>query len=430
MPQDEEGIRTNYVMEFSFDELGLPKLKFSDVKPGDEKAIIELTRELGATPSAAATPASRTGLVASPKLSDVIKHFLQDQGTRGIKEMMKKHELVMPLVLDVVGDKPIAELRQADLLDLFDVINRLPKHARYDFAKGKSYREIADIPDRERLGKATFDRTYRASISTLLDWSKTNYQDQGFPVSLTVEKLDYRGSRKEGENKQRAFTEDELKRIFEGAEMQAFASDPSLAHQFWLPHIGLFTGARVNEICQINPQTDIKQDAETGIWYFLMTDETEGDDRIEKSIKTKTTRQTPIHSKLLELGFLDYVRRLEPQSKLLFPPWKPKGGRASPYAAEFFTEFLKDVELHGVRNAKGFAPRGMHSLRHTLLTYGYTQGQVLFCISGHVEGSEFANKVGAGYIDMEIARSLIYKKEQLEKLSYPVTFHKPVTTSS
>lgn len=347
MPKDDEGLRTNYVMEFSFDELGLPKLKFSDVKPGDEKAIIELTRELGATPTTKL--ASPPGQAVSPKLSAVIKHFLQDQGTRGIKEMMKKHELVMPLVLDVVGDKPIADLRQADLLDLFDVINRLPKHSSYDFAKGKSYREIAAIPDRERLGKA----------------------------------------------------------------------------------IGLFTGARVNEICQINPQTDIQQDADTGIWYFLMTDETEGDDRIEKTIKTKTTRQTPIHSTLLDLGFLDYVRRLDPQSKLLFPQWKPKGGRASPYAAEFFTEFLKQIGLHGVKNVKGFAPRGMHALRHTLLTYGYSQqGHALFCISGHVEGSEFANKVGAGYIDYEIARSLAYKKDLLEKLSYPVGFHKPVITVS
>lgn len=181
-------------------------------------------------------------------------------------------------------------MQQADLLDLFDVINRLPKHSSYDFAKGKSYREIAAIPDRERLGKATFDRTYRASISALLDWSKTNYRGQGFPISLTVEKLDYRDSRKEGENKQRAFTEDELKRIFEGPEMQTFASDPSLPHHYWLPHIGLFTGARVNEIFQINPQTDIQQGADTGIWYFLTTDETEGDDRIEKTIKTKTTR--------------------------------------------------------------------------------------------------------------------------------------------
>lgn len=47
-----------------------------------------------------------------------------------------------------------------------------------------------------------------------------------------------------------------------------------------MPHIGLFTGARVNEICQVNPQTDTRE--EDGIWYFSITDETEGDERVKK----------------------------------------------------------------------------------------------------------------------------------------------------
>lgn len=429
MPKDERDvIRTDYTLEFRFDELGHPNAKFSDVKPGEEASVSELARQLGLTSkSSEFRPASSQHCASSPKLSEVIAHFLKDQATRGIDEMMKKHTLVLPLVLDVVGDKPIANLRQGDILDLFDVINRLPKHAKYDFDKGMSYRRIADLSERERLSKATFDRTYRASISMLLEWAITNYQDQGFPVSLTVEKLDYRGSRKEAENKQRAFTEDELRRIFEGPEMQAFASNPDQVHQYWLPLVGLFSGARVNEICQINPHIDIRQDGESGIWYFLITDETESDDRIEKSVKTKRTREVPIHSTLIELGFLDYVNQLDRGEKLLFPRWKPKGARASPYAAEFFTDFLKQIGLHGVKNAKGFAPRGMHAFRHTLLTYGYKQGELLFCISGHVEDSEFTNKVAAGYIDMEIARSLIEKKQRLDKLTYPLRFHRPST---
>ena len=395
------------------------------MKLEDAATIAALTRHLVPATNSPSAPAP--GRVASPKLSAIIKHFLQDQGTRGITEMMKKHALVMPLVLDVIGDKPVADLRQADLLDLFDVINRLPKHAKYDFEKGKPYREIALIPDRERLGKATFDRTYRASISTLLDWAKTIYQDQGFPVSLTVEKLDYRGSRKEGENKQRAFTIDELKRLFEGEETATFAADPALAHQFWLPHIGLFTGARVNEICQINPHTDIRRDAD-GIWYFLITDETEGDENIKKSVKTSVTREVPIHRTLIELGILDYVDRIKGLgAKLLFPEWKPKGGRAAPEAGEWFIDFLKELHIHGVMNDKGRAIRGSHAFRHTLLSYGKASKPSLNlrCISGHKEKSD--NEVADGYEDDAIIRPLAEKKRLLDSLDYGLSFHRPTS---
>lgn len=72
MPKDDqEGFRIDFTMEYSFDELGSPKLKFSDVKPGDETAIIELTNKLGATPTATGPTVSAlhsSCLVTKPKV--------------------------------------------------------------------------------------------------------------------------------------------------------------------------------------------------------------------------------------------------------------------------------------------------------------------------------------------------------------------------
>lgn len=431
MPNEKkDGFQFDFGMNYSFDELGLPKLQFTDVKPGDEQAIIELTRQLQPTIQAP-TPTitnQHNQSARVPLLSAVIDDFLQKQDGRDIAEMMKKHRLVLPFFLRVLGDKRIGDIRQADIEDFFGVVNRLPKYWQYDLEKGFSIEKIINLPDRIGLSEWTFKGTYRASVAKLLKWARSKYQDQGFPTTLTVEEMEYLGNRKKGEQqKQRAFTQDELKRLFEGPEIQTFAADPKRAHQYWLPHIGLFTGARVNEVCQINPQADIHQDLELGIWYFLITDETETHKEVNKSVKTQK-REIPIHPKLIELGFLAYVDRVKATgSKLLFPEWKPKGGRAAPYAAEFFTDFLKQLGIHGVKNQKGFAPRGMHAFRHTLLTYGYMQGENLFCISGHVEDSEFTNKVGAGYIDMEIARSLTEKKQRLDRLNYGIKFHPPAT---
>jgi integrase len=183
----------------------------------------------------------------------------------------------------------------------------------------------------------------------------------------------------------------------------------------------------VNEVCQINPQVDIGED-EAGIRYFNIAEETDAHEDVNKSVKTSVARKVPIHRKLLELGILDYLERLKAaRSTLMFPEWKPRGGRASPNAERWFNRFLRDIGLHGVTNDRGRAIRGFHAFRHTLLTYGRKQGLNLFCISGHVEKTEVTNDVGEGYIDEEIAVPLEEKKRRLDTLAYDIKFFRPAT---
>jgi hypothetical protein len=68
---------------------------------------------------------------------------------------------------------------------------------------------------------------------------------------------------------------EELQKLFNNPKMTKYAANPDTAHYCWLPLIGLYTGARINEICQLNPSEDIKQDSATGIHYFHFTDESE-----------------------------------------------------------------------------------------------------------------------------------------------------------
>lgn len=431
MPKEKKDeFQINYGAEFSYDELGQPRSQFTDIKPGDEQSIAELKRLLQSVTqdSLPASVVRHRQVKPSPLLSEVISAFLGSPEVLKRTEMLKKHRLVLPILTDVIGDKPVDELRQSDILELFNVIRSLPKHWTYERDKGRTIREIAsNSPDKVLMAEWTFAGSYRASIRTFLGWAVTNYQDQGFPTTLTVERIAYAGKRKKGtQQTQRAFTLDELKRLFEGPEMQAYAADLSQAHHFWLAHIGLFTGARVNEICQMNPQVDVIQDAECGIWYFLISEGTDADDEVTKSVKTGINRQVPIHQTLLDLGILTYIERVKATgAKLLFPEWKPKGGRAAPNAGEAFIEFLKVVGIHGVENEKGHAIRGSHAFRHTLLTYSKEGGQKsrLRCITGHKERSD--NEVADGYEDDTITLPLVEKRRLLDRLDYGLKFHKP-----
>lgn len=140
--------------------------------------------------------------------------------------------------------------------------------------------------------------------------------------------------------------------------------------RFWLPLIALFTGARINEICQLH--TDDVQE-KNGIPFISINEED------EKHVKTKAgIRQVPIHNELIKIGFLDYAAQMrEKGEKLLFPEVMEslvKGKRAkdaSPSAplSKWFNHFIESVNTCIEQPELKFTSEHVfHSFRHTVRT--------------------------------------------------------------
>jgi integrase len=138
---------------------------------------------------------------------------------------------------------------------------------------------------------------------------------------------------------------------------------------YWGALIAIYTGARRNEIASLLPD-DIKKDDTSGIWYFDITDEGES-----KQIKTDAAKRiVPIHSKLIELGFLEYVEEARKvikerpkvngyRTRLLYDltytdheKWGRKLGRW------FNEEYLVCL---GLKTEK----KSLHSIRHSFITH-------------------------------------------------------------
>lgn len=194
--------------------------------------------------------------LATPLLSEVTTAYLDYYAKLDHSEMLKKVRTTMPLLLDIIGDKPIGSLLQDDIEGFFDSIQDLPPHwSAMCRRQNITPRELIQLGVGE-MAKGTFDGTYLAVMAPFIRYCRRKWQDRGWPLGLTVEGIQYTGSRKDPEHGQRAFKQTELQRLFQGPEMARFAADTGQAHKFWLPHCGLFTGARVNELCQLNPQVD------------------------------------------------------------------------------------------------------------------------------------------------------------------------------
>ncbi|MDP3619641.1 MAG: hypothetical protein Q8R63_07590, partial [Ramlibacter sp.] len=254
------------------DELNLAKLQAS------HNAIMALNsghsaarspHSFDAVNAAFAAPAAAT---PAPTLEKVVRAFLKTAVRSGGTAMSKKHQTVLPLLMTSIGgNKPVNQLKQDDLNQFFELICKLPPRWADICRKRKiTPMQLAALEEGE-LAPKTFEDTYKATVRVFLKAARRDWQDQGFPTTITVEGIAYSGKVGEGKNKQRAFRPDELRKLFGFIGAEGYKTSHDDAHLHWLPYIGLYTGARVNEICQLNPQEDILEEQSSGIWHFRFT---------------------------------------------------------------------------------------------------------------------------------------------------------------
>lgn len=439
----EESTRIDYLFEVSFNESGEVSGMKIDAEPNEQEAVnsaIETTLASNAaarqkyhvapTPVAICTNAFSTPQITSNlTLGAAINEFLDYYAKFNKATMLGVHRKTLGMFLAVVGDKPIAKLGQDDIDDFFQLIARLPTDYKQQCKVLKvSLVELSEMEHEKTLQFETFKSGYLQTINQFLEWGEDKKKAADFPPLTTRKaKKEFTGAKDKGLEGQRGLLFPELQRIFEGAEMKSFASDAAQHHKFWLMHVALFTGARANEICQLNPQVDIVQN--DGVWALWINAETPSDPHIDKSVKTEESKKVPIHSKLIELGFLQYVERVKSGgAMLLFPEFPPKNRRASPSAEKFFRDFLVLLNLRDETPTKMVT--GMHTFRHTLLTRGATQPNpiILTAITGHAQKENKFGVSGAavGYMKAALNDPLSVRQSMLNQLDYGLTFFEPM----
>ena len=158
-------------------------------------------------------------------------------------------------------------------------------------------------------------------------------------------------------NKRRPWTSSEVQTFFHSPlYQQGVLPDHPYAGQhaaYWIPLLGLYSGARLGELCQL--QTQDVQTLE-GIPVLVLTDEGEG-----QSIKSEAGhRSVPIHSELIRLGFLDYVDSIRSSGKgSLWPSLKLRDGKPSDYFGRWFKNQRHSLGLVETRP-------DFHCFRHTV----------------------------------------------------------------
>ena len=317
-----------------------------------EMAAIEKIMELRnrISPKPQATSPSQQGF-ESKKLVEVCKEFRKEkmlEGSWGRQQTATDHESSHNLLIQYFGNREISTVTLADCRKFKEVLLQLPSNMGKGVYAGKTIKQVLAMKPEKTLAPRTINNGYLQRYSSLFSWAAK----QGYCASNPFEGLKLKISRNPLEDKD-PFTPQELRTIFNSNQynLEAFEA-PS---KFWIPIIALFTGARRQEVSQLRP-CDIFQDSD---FYGMSIVQSSGPLKKDRLSEHKV----PLHPKLIELGFIDFVEqaRSAGQERLFPEIYSVKKIKSGEVVGRWFnTTYLKNIGLKD-------CGKTFHCLRHTFV---------------------------------------------------------------
>lgn len=204
------------------------------------------------------------------------------------------------------------------------------------------------------------------------------------------------------------FTHGDLKRIFDPTTYKEYAIKPNYRY---IPFIMMYSGARPEEIASLKTE-QIMTDEETGVVYF--------DIRRENTKNKNGIRKIPMHSKILESSFMEYLDRQRKRKsiRLFSELTKSYNGYSRNISRHFNPEYLDKVLSIS-------APKRLYSFRHTVINQLTNQNinpALVMALVGHMEQKklEQIDLSSPHFKNYQSKKPLGVLKETCEKISYPL----------
>lgn len=244
-----------------------------------------------------------------------------------------------------------------------ELILKLPKNKN----KVKIYRNLTlkqiyemEIPEIDKLSK-TSKTNYLQRLTSFLEWlAKNNYTQSGLstPLKGVIKKTN------QAHEERNIFTDDDLKKLFNSKEYtQGLHTE---ANKYWVPLLSLLTGARTNEICQLQLD-DVYELPDEKIWVIDINEN--NPELTNKSLKRPYhARLFPINKILIKLGFIDYINWLREKKETRLFPELPFTGGNNKYGSKF-SKWFNNTYMNSINCNITTEKTSVYSLRHNFITY-------------------------------------------------------------
>lgn len=307
-----------------------------------------------------------------PTLAALSKLYIEEGKRGGTWRQGSTDDIERALsdLFELMGDMPVEafDAKQARLLK--ERLSRCPQYfgLRPEF-KGKTLKQVVESSSTYKTITAVTVNNRLRKLSAFLNWCKANSYIADNPLAgLKV----MTGSAKDA---RLSFEQYDLSTLLNLDGLKA----ESRKHpwRYWIPLLGRFTGARLEELCQLHVDDFIEQQ---GIQCIRIDDSSEG-----KNLKNSSSRRLlPLHPALIELGLLRHLESVSATgADRLFPELEPVRGKLGHAPSKWFGRYKTK---RGITDPK----KTFHSFRHTLideLRDAGVQDSLIKRIVGHEDGS-------------------------------------------
>ncbi|MDF7826851.1 hypothetical protein P4B35_22680 [Pontiellaceae bacterium B12227] len=264
------------------------------VKAAIEK---ELYPERAEQPVSQTTVEIETGMSISEVLKEMLEStFRAEKTALGIKANVQ-------LLIEWRGDIPIRTLSRADLIDFRDNCLRiLPANVtKMKTYEGMSVKDVLETyKGKHYISARTVNNKINSTVQLMLYALENGHID-----FAPVKKLKIPEEKKKGGKE---FSDDELKQM-----VGLLEENPKYPSRYWVPLLGLYTGARLNELCQLHTDDVYQLD---GVWLIDINDNDAP--KTHKHLKNASSeRLVPVHPELIRRGFIHFVQKRQQEAEPL-----------------------------------------------------------------------------------------------------------------
>lgn len=300
------------------------------------------------------------GITLEQAFDDFLKNKRSGWNEQGGMESAFKSSY-FPVIKGLVGDIKTNEITKLHINEIIKVLQNLPSNkSKFPQYRDLSFKDflIIQVPETHKISQITL-RRYIGQIGAFLRWLKSNDYTS---IDLDVPLKNIKVKVKRSVDQQPSYSKSDLKKLFNSKiYLQGLHKFPS---HFWVPLIALYTGARLNEICQLSIN-DIYVEESTNRWVFDINED-KNDDPLKSLKKPFHARLVPIHSKIKELGFIDFFQHQKKlKVKKLFPDL-PYISSANKYGDKLQRWFNRTYQTSCKLTSNGTS---FHSFRHTVISH-------------------------------------------------------------
>ena len=315
--------------------------------------------------------------------SKVFDEFaLEKFNNRTGENTIRQNQQCLETIFEIIGKKYVESITYKDCQKVVRSVYNIPKKWKERY-KGQKLSDLLSKKNDDAISLSSVKKYLRIFKEFMIFCKNNRYIPDSFQGDIKITK------RKEVISIE-PFTKDELKKIFDPMTYPR-VMDIKYSYRYWIPLIALYSGMRLNEICQLYLD-DIK--VSKGVWYFDISDE-----RKDQHIKNSQSYANKVR---------EFKVNNKHQDRLFYQLNYSVKNHYIQAISQWFGRYLKKIGIDS--RSKVF-----HSFRHTVKPYLRDAGiskeyQNLLC--GWI-GDDEGERTYGGNVSIKKLYS------ELSKLKYP-----------